>query len=188
MRTIYFYLLLLVINKKLIQSINHCLTNLPNCECQSSEKIECKNFKNYADLNFTNMKKIQYIKLEPVDSIRFDKSLDLTGINIDLARFQFYLSNIDTIELTSNPFLNHIQQTGELLNYFFLNNSSLRFLYRNKPFDWFCDLVLNDFELKPIFSSFKTVYLGYLIDNDYSSQICPVVFKDARIESSIWLI
>ncbi|CAF0946404.1 unnamed protein product [Brachionus calyciflorus] len=185
--------LVVQINFVLIYSINHCLNYEPQCQCKSSERIECTNFNNFTKLNFKlptnkkmpNLKHYYYMKISPNEPIKFDNALNLDDLNLDMNKFQLILNNIDSFELTSNPFLKYTQKTETPLSVISINNSSFKFVYRNKEFDWFCDLVTKDTELNPLFTSFKSLYLGHASYVNFKNKICPVVFKNTNLETLI---
>ena len=163
---------------------NYCLNYRKSCFCQSNERIECNNFSEFKELKLseiTNDKTLTYIRIKPSNSIILDNRLDLNGLNIDHNRIQFVFENLLGVEITSSPF--ESVSVNKQLSYLSINNSTLDFYYRNKTFDWICDLVLSDFKLKPLFSSFRSVFLGQLDKVRYPAKLCPVVFKDANLES-----
>ena len=163
---------------------NYCLNYKKSCFCQSNERLECNNFSEFKELklrDLTNDKKLTYIRIKPTSPLILDNRLDLNGLNIDHNRIQILFENLLGIELTSSPF--ESVNVNKQLNYLSISNSTLDFYYRNKTFDWICDLVLSDFKLKPLFSSFRTVFLGQLDKVKYPARLCPVVFKDANIDS-----
>lgn len=182
-------LILLITLIDLAKSINYCMKYLPYCECRSSERLECSNFEKFSKLNFrdpvkiklSNLKQYYLMKLNPKVPLKLDESLNLSELNLDINKFQFILNNINSFELTSNPF--HIYKLLGSLPIISINNSSFSFVYRGKEFDWLCDLVIKDSQLYPIFSSFRSVYLGYSSSINFSSPICPAVFKNANLDS-----
>lgn len=185
------------------RSLNHCLNYQPYCECKTTEKVECRDFRNFTELNFKmkhqyipNYKRIHYFKLHPQEPIKFDNSLDLGGLNFDHQRLQLILNNFNGIQLESNPFNVYIKKSIERLGYtsndetnflfnkIIMNNFTFKFFYRqSSDFNWICDLIIKDAQLKPLFSSFRTVILGFLNYINYETRLCPVIFKDAKIES-----
>lgn len=170
-------------------SINYCMKYLPHCQCRSSERIECSNFETFDKLNFqdpvkiklSNLKQYHFMKINPKVPLKLDDSFNLDELNLDTNKFQFILNNIDSFELTSNPF--HSYSAFGSLPLISINNSSFSFVYRGKEFNWFCDLVIKDSQLNPLFSSFKSLYLGYSSSVDFSSPICPAVFKNTNLDS-----
>ena len=172
-------------------------TYLPKCFHLSTQKLECTNFTTFNQLNFqpciSALKPVySYIKLKPDKPIIFDNKLDLRHLAFDSKRFQLILENLSGFEITFNPFFSFFESTPLLgqysqLPYLSIAKSNFKFLYRNNTFDWICDLVMNaDNGLKPLLSSFRVVYLGGTEPNDYITyphSMCPVIFKDARLES-----
>ena len=180
-------------------SNNGCLHSmssvLTNCFHLSNQKLECTNFTSFNELNLTpcvpSYKALySYIKLKPNKPIIFDNQLDLRHLTFDTKRFQFILENLEGIEITFNPFLTLNESPlfhQQRLHYLSISNSNFKFFYRNNTFDWICDLVMNaDKNLKPLFSSFRVVYLGGTETTDfitYTHSLCPVIFKDSFIDS-----
>ncbi|RMZ94098.1 hypothetical protein BpHYR1_016171 [Brachionus plicatilis] len=169
--------------------INYCMNYLPYCDCRSSERIECTNFDSFDSLDFkqpikkkmSNLKQYYLMKIEPKSALKFDHSFSLNHLNLDMNKFQFILNNIKTFELTANPFHNHSLLAS--LAVISINNSSFSFVYRGNQFNWLCDLVIKDSQLNPVFSSFKSLYLGYSSSVDFSSPICPAIFKNSNLDS-----
>jgi hypothetical protein len=183
-------------NDNIINNNNFCESLLPRyCFCKTIDKIECLNFTSLKDVQFER-NQVEFInfKIRPLASITFNNDLSFIGFRMKNAqRFRQYLSNIDSFELTSNPFTyltQHEQKstsnnfTSIQLHSLLIDNSSLLFLYRNKTFEWYCDLLINDSKLNPIFSSFKYLYFGFLAENSYQNgPLCPIVFKNANLDS-----
>lgn len=156
--------------------MNYCLGYQPFCECKSIEKIECRNVRDLARLFFfrsrtdiANYKRIDYMSLEAATTtattsppgqsdsggVLLNSSLQLDGLVFDSSRFQFILSNFAGLELEHGLF-SRAQLANGLFNRLVLSNVTLKFLYRGKTeFDWICDLVVDDKNLRPLFSSFK---------------------------------
>ena len=88
------------------------------------------------------------------------KDINLDHLNFDIGKFELKLNNFDGIELSENPFHSHTIANLKRFSYFHLNNSTIQFFYRQKRFDYICDLVTMDANLNPIFSSFKFLFLG----------------------------
>lgn len=172
-----------------ILSINHCMSYLPFCYCKSSERIECTDFDKFNELDFrqpvkkkmSNLKQYYLMKIEPKTSLNFNDSFSLADINLDLKKFQFILNNMNSFELTANPF--HKFSLFGSLAIISINNSSFSFTYRAKEFNWLCDLVIKDNQLFPLFSSFKSLYLGYSSKVDFGAPICPAVFKNTNLDT-----
>ena len=193
-------------NRKAKRSINYCMSYQPYCECKSNEKIECRHFNDLSRLNFRtkqivpNHKRIHLLKLEPLadELVVFDAKLNLTGLIFDQAKFHLILNHFDGIELDANVFANfnnfqHYTTSTAIminpprlhLNKLFLTNFNLKFFYRANPdFNWICDLVIQDTRLMPLFASFRSIYLGVAGGSvNYSTSLCPAIFKNARIDS-----
>ncbi len=95
--------------------------------------------------------------------------MSLTTLNFDPNKFEFKVNNFDGIELTENPFKEY---TSNRLPYFHMNNSTFQFLYRQKSFDYICDLVVLDMHMRPVFSSFKYLFLGNSKANNFTREVC----------------
>lgn len=103
------------------------------------------------------------ISLQPSNrknAILNEKDINLRNLNFDIGKFELKLNNFDGIELSENPFHSHTITNLKRFSYFHLNNSTIQFFYRQKRFDYICDLVIMDVNLNPIFSSFKYLFLG----------------------------
>lgn len=169
------------------------------CSCKSEVRIECSNFTHLNQLSFetttttsSTASQFNFIKLRPLfANVTLNNDLNLSGLRIkQLHRFRLHLLNFNSFELTANPFMaikqlnNNNENHHPPFNSLLIDNSSFLFLYRNKTFDWYCDLLYNDNKIRPIFSMFKFVYLGFVTQNAYENiSICPIVFKNAKIES-----
>lgn len=168
-------------------SLNLCYEYSPKCTCPHFSHVECRNFTSLSELNFTS-KQIQltskrnvvnYLEIEPLgDSVQLDESLDLDGLWFRYDRTKIVLSKVNSFELTANPFANLPIRIN-----LYLKNSSLNFLYREREFDWICDLVVNDNTYLPLFASFKMISFGLMSTITYPKQLCPAIFKNALIDT-----
>jgi len=155
-----------------------------HCNC-SFNHIECENFQSFSELKFSSsLELIHTMRLNSGGvGTRLSNQLNLTHIKLDPTCFEIKLENLDGIEISENPFKNHTKHTQLL--YFHLNNSTFEFFYRNKSFDWLCDLVYLDKNFNSIFASFKNILFGYFSPIYFNNNaVCPVIFRNARID---WL-
>jgi hypothetical protein len=194
-RVFFFKIFLIKFTYQISNGCLHSMSSLlTNCFHLSSQKLECTNFTSLNELNLTpcltTYKPLyNYIRLKPNKPIIFDNQLDLRHLTFDSKRFQFILENFNGFEITFNPFLNSHDSASsqQRLHYLSISNSNFKFFYRNNTFDWICDLVMNaDTSIKPLFSSYRVVYLGGTEQNDfitYTHSLCPVIFKDSRLDS-----
>ena len=173
------------------QGVNHCkYFEQQWCTCDSIEKLECTNFVSLNKLILHKPAglelKLSSLTLEPKfnsnQTVVLDNKLDLNTFDFDSTRFELKLNNFDGIELNENPFHAHTLKNLKRFAYFHLNNSTLNLFYRHKSFDYICDLVLMDTNLKPVFSSFKYLFFGHAKENRYPGRICQAAFKNARID------
>lgn len=157
------------------------------CQKCSNSHIECSNFKSFSELNFTHFKKINKriitnLKLN-ANNARLNSQLNINGLNLNISSFELKIDGINGIEISENPFLNY--NKSHQFMYFHLSNSNFQFFYRNNKFDWICDLVISsDKSVNSIFSSFRNVFLGYFSQIYFINPICPVIFKNVKID---WL-
>ena len=171
------FILIIIFQFKLMTSYcpQHC-----NC---SFNHIQCENFKSFSQLRFSSsLEKIQSIRLNSCRvGTRLSNELNLNDVKLDASCFEIKLENLDGIEISENPFRNHTKETQ--LPYFHLNNSTFDFFYRNKSFDWLCDLVYLDKNFNSIFASFRNIFFGFFSPIYFSNNaVCPVIFKNAKIE------
>lgn len=110
-----------------------------------------------------------------------DDSLSLKNLDFNVNKLEFKINNFDGIELNENPFSAY---KDHRLPYFHMNNSTFQFFYRQKSFDYICDLVILDMHMRPVFSSFKYLFLGNSKANIFTREVCHAVFKNAKID---WL-
>lgn len=158
----------------------------PQCVCTAKDAIECYNFQSFTELNFPtdSSLKVSNLKISSkLAQLRLNNDLNASNLNLDFYNFELRLENLDGIELNENPFFNKTTDNTQLL-YLHISNSTFEFYFRNNSFDWVCDLVINDQHINPIFASFKQIFLGYFYQINYTRDICPVVFKNAKID---WL-
>jgi hypothetical protein len=188
--------------------VNFCPSYSPQfCSCKSETKLDCANFTSAGQLAFNPGYSFNFVRLRPKASVSFNGQINLSGLRVRQPdRFRLHLNNIESFEITTNPFANvsalsptviplsnnglsnksSAAASGDtLFNTLIIDNSTFLFLFRGKTFDWYCDLLFNDdTKLRPLFSVFRNIYLGYVSRNAFAEHaLCPIVFKNANIDS-----
>lgn len=149
----------------------------PYCNCYTSPiVIVCDNFDSFSQLNFSkgagNDTIIYELELAPLKPLTLD-SLDLSGIEIT---GQVTLRNIAKFSLLTNPFESARKDNKLRLN---LYESTLEFELNGANLKEDCAVNSVDSDLLPLFSSFDYIEFGR--NMNYSSDLCPLVFKGANI-------
>jgi hypothetical protein len=145
--------------------------------CISSDFIKLRN-----ETNCTlSLQECRVNKFDSIDSN--NQTLRANESKRELGRNNFVLDNLNSIELTQDLIKAGPTTSTSAIRSLYLSKSTFRFLYRNNTFDWICDLVMHDMGLQPLFTSFKFIFLGYFGQISYIANICPIVFKNSKIES-----
>lgn len=149
---------------------NDCVQLSPFCSCLGGPLyIYCYNFESFSQIDFTllgEIRNISIISFYPTKPVILNNSLNLEGIKlVDSVVF----NNIAGIDLKQNPFMKWTPK----------DNLSLSFYNSNFSEPMECNPNLIGSNLRPIFSSFKTILFGYR--NSYPIQLCPLLFYNASL-------
>lgn len=169
--------------RKIFNLKEFCPQSRPQCSCLADDILQCDNFTSLNKLKLDS--KLASVTLASTDAdFRLNYNINIDNLNLDEYTFELRLTNLNGIDIDENPFLNQTVKLEKQFSYLHLSNSTLNFYYRKKSFEWICDLVVNDETLFPVFASFRHVFIGYFSRVSFTSEICPVVFKNAKID---WL-
>ena len=168
------------------QSINHCPNYGPFCTCESSNVImSCSGFDSFSKLDFNKglvNNTFYELELNPVDKLMLDTTLNLDGI---IVTNNIKLYGLKGFVFDKNPF----KALG-------VKNSLSLFLFETN-FDFYIEKnsilvpldpneckstngALTDTKVSPVFSSFASIAFSTGIL--YPNEICPYVFKDAKLK------
>jgi hypothetical protein len=130
--------------------------------------------------NLTNVianQPVQVLFIRPKNFLRLDKSLSFSGAEDSFREnFQIILENMGGFNLNANPFEKVRTSGGNIEIY----SSYFEFFSSNHDDTSLADICIYvKTSYKPLVSSFKNLILGSNVN--FSRPVCPLVFKDSRI-------
>lgn len=149
-----------------------CLEMFPQCICPIQSSIYCSNIDSFDDLNFIQVanRTFDYISIVPnKKSLLNNQTLNLGDTKIS-ASGTVLLGNVESFDITCNPFRDSKPDGVSQFNKLFIENSNINFilLYNSCSKD-------TQFS-QPLFANFKSIY--FKNDNAYSTNTCPFIFQN----------